>query len=387
MSVNTLQVIDNNTVVVTDGAKQVIYVNTPGPQGQTGPQGPAGGGSVDTSSFATTGSNTFTSNQWVKGHIVFGDNGQSSVDYRDSGSSIVMTGNTDAKITTNTGDVKLEAANQVYIYSDSGTSVVDGDLQVNGNQTISYNSKLYTNEINLTNTGESLYLDGDGSRTAYIKVDPFYDGGEEVKIENNFSNGNGIILTAHNNVNINSNYGDIVLYADGNVYKNSATAGNSLLTTGYLDSIIGDTSIVNNGTGHTITDNLANKAGLYVANTYIGNQIISGSITVQNGSYIPEPTFNIALFDNYALPSPGIYYITYIESNVYELIFPNPSDYDGCTITICNQLQANPGNEASISTTNRPYQKGSSTQIVSLPGESMWIFKSFNGKWRGGTLS
>jgi hypothetical protein len=71
MSINTLQVIDNNTIVVTDGAKQVLYVNTPGPQGPTGPQGPSGSsaGTIDTSSFATTGSNTFIGDQIITGSV------------------------------------------------------------------------------------------------------------------------------------------------------------------------------------------------------------------------------------------------------------------------------------------------------------------------------
>ena len=156
---------------------------------------------IDTGSFATTGSNTFTSNQWVKGYIVFGDNGQSSVDYLDSGSTLVLTGNNDVKI--------------------------------------------------------------------------------------------------------NANSGNIILYADGNIYKGSANAGNGLVTDGYLDSIIGDTGIVNNGTGHTITDNLANKAGLYTSNAFIGNQTITGSfsVTSSNEYIILDDTSITINGDNIFLPN------------------------------------------------------------------------------------
>ena len=69
---------------------------------------------IDTGSFATTGSNTFTSNQWVKGYIVFGDNGQSSVDYLDSGSTLVLTGNNDVKINANSGNIILYADGNIY---------------------------------------------------------------------------------------------------------------------------------------------------------------------------------------------------------------------------------------------------------------------------------
>ena len=74
-------------------------------------------------------------------------------------------------------------------------------------------------------------------------------------------------------------YGDIVLNADGEVYKTSANPGNALVTDGYMYSIIGDTNIVNNGTGHTITDNLAAKATLS-SNTFIGT---SGSANPNSG--------------------------------------------------------------------------------------------------------
>jgi hypothetical protein len=51
---------------------------------------------------------------------------------------------------------------------------------------------------------------------------------------------------------------DIVLNADGAVYIGSSNSGNQIITDSYLAGVIGDTEMVNNGTGNTITDNLNN---------------------------------------------------------------------------------------------------------------------------------
>ena len=63
MSCNNIQIItDCSSVVVPQPETQIIQINTSGPQGPAGPagpQGPAGIGSIDTGSFATTGSNVF----------------------------------------------------------------------------------------------------------------------------------------------------------------------------------------------------------------------------------------------------------------------------------------------------------------------------------------
>jgi hypothetical protein len=61
---------------------KIIEVITQGPQGPVGPQGPLG--SINTSSFATTGSNTFIGNQIITGSIsLSGSSPISGVDYID----------------------------------------------------------------------------------------------------------------------------------------------------------------------------------------------------------------------------------------------------------------------------------------------------------------
>jgi hypothetical protein len=67
---------------------------------------------------------------------------------------------------------------------------------------------------------------------------------------------------------------DIVLNADGAVYIGSSNSGNQIVTDSYLGSVIGDTEMVNNGTGNTITDNLINIINSIPT---IPDGIISGS--------------------------------------------------------------------------------------------------------------
>ena len=64
MSVNVNT--STNTITIQQDGTRVIQVTTPGPQG---PAGPAGGG-INTSTFATTGSNTFVGDQIISGNLI-----------------------------------------------------------------------------------------------------------------------------------------------------------------------------------------------------------------------------------------------------------------------------------------------------------------------------
>jgi hypothetical protein len=64
MSVNVNT--STNTITIQQDGTRVIQVTTPGLQG---PAGPAGGG-INTSSFATTGSNTFVGSQIISGNLI-----------------------------------------------------------------------------------------------------------------------------------------------------------------------------------------------------------------------------------------------------------------------------------------------------------------------------
>jgi hypothetical protein len=63
---------------------------------------------------------------------------------------------------------------------------------------------------------------------------------------------------SNSGITIQATSNDIVLNADGDVYIGSATPGNSIVTDSYLELIIGDTGMINSGTGHSITDAINN---------------------------------------------------------------------------------------------------------------------------------
>jgi hypothetical protein len=65
-----------------------------------------------------------------------------------------------------------------------------------------------------------------------------------------------LVLEASGDLSLESNSGDIILNADGSVYKGSATSTNEIVTQGKLDQYIGDAT-VNGSTGNTITDRIA----------------------------------------------------------------------------------------------------------------------------------
>ncbi len=73
-------------------------------------------------------------------------------------------------------------------------------------------------------------------------------------IESN--SGYPILIQGNQNVEISSQNGDIILNADGSVYKGSSTSTNEILTQGRLDQFIGDNT-VDGSTGNTVTDRIA----------------------------------------------------------------------------------------------------------------------------------
>jgi hypothetical protein len=99
---------------------------------------------------------------------------------------------------------------------------------------------------------------------------------------------------------------DIVLNADGDVYLGSANSGNGIVTDGYLENIIGDTSMINTGTGHSITDNLnniINNRGIVSSSTQIADL---GFVT---GSYAYLTEFN-SLTQSFNIISGSVVNIT-----------------------------------------------------------------------------
>jgi len=97
-----------------------------------------------------------------------------------------------------------------------------------------------------------------------------------------------------------------------------------------------------------------------------------------------QPTFSISTASAaYTIVGRGVYEIT-TASATNDLIFPDPALMNGMSITIINSDAAT---AQAVSATNRPYSKGTSTQLSSFALGTYYQFVSINSKWRGGVLS
>ena len=175
----------------------------------------------------------------------------------------------------------------------TGSFATIGSNEFNGNQTI--------NGI-IQGTG-SLYLKADSNDSRYFEIYNTSPSDTHIKASSGISffgdDTNYIrIDNTTDDVTI-AAFSDIILTADdGGVYIGSYGSGNGVLTNGYLDGVIGDTNMVNNGTGNTITDNLTNIINSIPAaintsslattgsNTFSGTQTINGKL-ILSSSNIP----------------------------------------------------------------------------------------------------
>jgi len=97
-----------------------------------------------------------------------------------------------------------------------------------------------------------------------------------------------------------------------------------------------------------------------------------------------QPTFSISTASAaYTIVGRGVYEITTASAS-NDLIFPDPALMNGMSITIINSDAAT---SQAVSATNRPYSKGTSTQLSSFALGTYYQFVSINSKWRGGVLS
>ena len=138
---------------------------------------------------------------------------------------------------------------------------------------------IYSTTNDLVVTGSLIVTEGFTGSLDYgnlINVPTLVSGSEQVVADFTFTT-DTITNTA---ITLHATDSDIVLNADGGVYIGSANSGNGVVTDGLLNLIIGDGDLINTGTGHSITDNLANITGAFNSFT---SSYTTGSFT---GSFI-----------------------------------------------------------------------------------------------------
>lgn len=107
-------------------------------------------------------------------------------------------------------------------------------------------------------------------------------------------------------------FSDIILDPDdGGVYIGSYSSDNGVITNGYLNAIIGDTDIINGGTGNSITDVIGriptvDSASLATtgSNQFSGSQTITGSLTLSDEITFTN-TASIQLASTLAITAPS----------------------------------------------------------------------------------
>jgi hypothetical protein len=151
-----------------------------------------------------------------------------------------------------------------------------GSLYLKPNSEDSRHFEIYNTNPNDTHIKSNGGLSYFGDDTNYLKID---DSAGDVTI---------------------AAFSDIILTADdGGVYIGSYGSGNGVVTNGYLNTIIGDTDIINGGTGNSITDVIGRISTISDGTISSSAQItelgfISSSQTIDTGSFATtgSNTFN-----------------------------------------------------------------------------------------------
>jgi hypothetical protein len=207
------------------------------------------------------------------------------------------------------GKVPLDKLPPIQSPINTGSFAKTGSNQFNGNQSIS--GSITTSEFiqtsNIQGTG-SLYLQPDSTDNRHFEI--YNTSPTDVHIK--ASSGISFFGDDTNYIKIDNTTDDVTIAAfsdiilttdDGGVYIGSYGSDNGIVTNGYLNTIIGDTDIINTGTGNSITDvigriptidtgsfattsslqTIINVTGSFAttgSNTFIGNQIVSGTLNI-----------------------------------------------------------------------------------------------------------
>ena len=231
------------------------------------------------------------------------------------------------------GKVPLDKLPPIQSTIDTGSFAITGSNEFIGNQTIS--GSLTTTEFIQTSviqaTG-SLYLQPDSTDNRHFEI--YNTSPTDVHIK--ASSGISFFGDDTNYIKIDNTTDDVTIAAfsdiiltsdDGGVYIGSYGSGNGVVTNGYLNTIIGDTDIINGATGNSITDAIGRipivntgsfattsslqtivaKTGSFAttgSNQFNGNQSISGSLSISVSTGIPS---NISNWDGQGGWNQGSY--------------------------------------------------------------------------------
>ena len=154
--------------------------------------------------------------------------------------------------------------------------------------------------ITIAGTLEAISFTGSIDFSNVENIPTLVSGSEQVVADFTFTTD----TITNTDVNIVATSGDIILNADGGVYIGSSGGGNSIVTSGYFDLILGDTGRINSGTGHSVTDNIdgvINSLNSYTSSTNIrldsiegvtGSYATTGS-NIFNGNQSVTGSFNV----------------------------------------------------------------------------------------------
>tara|TARA_R100001509_G_scaffold5227_2_gene3158 strand:+ start:3063 stop:5366 length:2304 start_codon:yes stop_codon:yes gene_type:complete len=207
---NTVNINTNNNIVtVNQGATEIISVSTPGPRGVNGPAGPAG--SIDSGSFATTGSNVFIGDQTITGSLLISGSstftnigpaifsGSTTItgslnitgSLTISGSGDIITSEDTGSFVTNSQTSSFVTNSQTGSFATTGSNSFTGSLDVSGSLTITGSltvsgSGTLNNIGPLNQTGESLFI-GNVTASGDVLVSQFIKHAGDVNTLINFT--------------------------------------------------------------------------------------------------------------------------------------------------------------------------------------------------------
>jgi hypothetical protein len=167
------------------------------------------------------------------------------ISYNDTSGAISANLASGGGLAFDTGAIKVDRTTTDTWYDAAGAaSTVAGDLSSHESDTSTHGvtGEIVGTEDIQTLTNKTIGASGLG----------FVNGGQTATVA---ASNDDLQISASNNISLTTSTGDIILNADGNVYKSSASPSNALVTYGNLDAYIGDAT-VDGSTGNTITDRI-----------------------------------------------------------------------------------------------------------------------------------